>query len=94
MDIVVKDLNALDQISICTRNSEYHFQVIDPAECRGLLSGGVCGEEQYEAVLVGTVDPKHNRCQISAKLETGTCAFFYIATKESLTCLITSAITR
>jgi len=92
MDIIVKDLNAMDQISICTRNSEYRFQVINPAQCRGLLRGGVCGEEEYEAILTGTVT-KDQPARISNKLETGMCALFYLLVKESYKCLTTSAIT-
>ena len=54
MDIVVKDLKSMDQISISTQHSEYCFQVTEPAQCRGFLSGGVFGAEQYEAVLTGS----------------------------------------
>ena len=91
--IVIKDLNAMDQISIRTQNSEYQFQVIEPTQCRGFLSGGLFGEEQYEAVLSGAVveDPEYRR--ISVELEIGRCALFYIAVKEKLKCLTTSAIT-
>jgi hypothetical protein len=92
MDIVVEDLNALDRISISTQNSEYQFQVLNPAQCRGILRGGACGEEQYEAVLItGTVaaeEPSH----VSTRLQTGMCALFYITAQESYKRLTTSVI--
>ena len=92
MDIVIKDLNAMDRISISTKNSEYQFQVINPAQCRGILRGGVCGEQPYEAILTGTLT-KEEPTRISSRLEKGMCALFYIAAKESYKCLTTSAIT-
>ena len=93
MDIVVKDLNAMDQISIRTQNSEYQFQVINPTQCRGFLSGGVFGGEQHEAILTGSILGRQECASISSKLETGRCALFYIAAKENLKCLTTSIIT-
>jgi hypothetical protein len=91
--IAVKDLHARDQISIRTQNSEYQFQVIEPTQCRGILTGGLCGEEQYEAVLSGVVPGDHWQGRVSANLEVGTCALFYITAKESLKSLTTSVIT-
>ena len=91
--IAVKDLNAKEQISIRTRNSEYKFQVIEPTERRGFLSGGPFGEEQYEAVLVGGLVGNESRGRLSAKLEIGTCALFYIDAKETVKRLTTSMIT-
>ena len=92
MDIVVKDLKSMDQISISTQHSEYCFQVTEPAQCRGFLSGGVFGAEQYEAVLTGSLTPESRQSCLSNKLEIGRCALFYIAAKESLRCLTTLAI--
>jgi hypothetical protein len=91
--IVIKDLNAMEQISIRTRNSEYQFQVIEPAEQRGFLSGGPFGDEQYEAVLVGALVGNELRGRLSAKLEIGACALFYIRAKERVKRLTTSMIT-
>jgi hypothetical protein len=93
MDILVKELKAMDRVAISTRNSEYQFQVINPAQCRGILRGGACGEEQYEAVLTGTV-AQDQPSRVSNKLETGMCALFYINAKESAKLLTTSVITR
>jgi hypothetical protein len=93
MDIVVKELNAMDQISIRTQNSEYQFQLINPAQCRGFLSGGLFGKERYEAFLTGAMVAENRAGRISAKLETGTCALFYISIKQTLRLLTTSVIT-
>jgi len=93
MDILVKDLKAMDRLAISTRNSEYQFQVINPAQCRGILRGGACGEEQYEAVLTGTVT-QNEPARLSNKLETGTCALFYITASKGQKLLTTSVITR
>lgn len=93
MDITVKDLKALDRLAISTKNSEYQFQVINPAQCRGILRGGACGEEQYEAVLTGTVT-QEQPSRLSNKVETGMCALFYITAKQSHKLLTTSVITR
>ena len=92
MDISIKDLKAMDQISISTRHSEYCFRVTEPAQCRGFLSGGVFGAEQYEAMLTGSLMPESRQSCIPNKLEIGRCALFYIAAKENLRCL-TTAIT-
>lgn len=91
--ILVKDLNAMEQISIRTRNSEYQFQVIEPTERRGFLSGGQFGDEQHEAVLVGGLVGNELRGRLSATLEIGACALFYIAAKERVKRLTTSMIT-
>ena len=91
--IVIRDLNALDQISISTQNSEYQFQVIEPERCRGVLSGGPLGDECFDAILTGAVRPDRSCHRISAELEVGTCALFYIAAQEHLKCLTTSMIT-
>ena len=93
MDILVKDLKALDRLAISTKNSEYQFQVINPEQCRGILRGGACGEEQYEAVLTGTVT-QEQPARLSNKVETGMCALFYITAKRSHKLLTTSVITR
>src|SRR5262245_43895094 len=93
MDILVKDLKAMDRLAISTKNSEYQFQVINEAQCRGILRGGACGDEQYEAVLTGTLT-ENQPARLSNKLETGMCALFYITAKHSHKLLTTSAITR
>ncbi|HEX6648779.1 MAG TPA: hypothetical protein VF075_04555 [Pyrinomonadaceae bacterium] len=91
--IVITDLNAMDQISIRTQHSEYEFQVTEPAQCRGVLSGGLFGEEQHEAILTGAIAADRSQGRFSTELEIGTCAFFYVAAAESLKSLTTSVIT-
>lgn len=91
--IAVKDLNAREQISIRTRNSEYQFQVIEPIERRGFISGGPFGEEQYEAIFIGGFVGNESRGRISASLEIGACALFYVGAKERMKRLTTSMIT-
>ena len=91
--IVVRDLNAMDQISISTQNSEYQFQVLEPERCRGVLSGGRFGDERFEAILTGAIRADRSCHRVSAELEVGTCALFYIAAQESLKCVTTSVIT-
>lgn len=91
--IAVKDLNAMEQISIRTKNSEYQFQVIEPTECRGFLTGGQFGEKQYEAIFVGGLVGNDSRGRLSVTLEIGACALFYISVQERLNRLTTSMIT-
>ena len=90
--IAVKDLNIREQISISTRNSEYQFQVIEPTARRGFLSGGQFGDEQHEAILIGGLSGNERRGRLSAGLEVGACALFYIAAKERMKRLTTSMI--
>lgn len=90
--IAVKELSAREQISIHTRNSEYQFQIIEPTERRGFLSGGQFGEEQHEAIFVGGFTGNESRGRLSASLEIGACALFYIVAKESVKRLTTSMI--
>ena len=93
MDITVKDLNTLDEISIRTRHSEYRFRITDPHMCRGILSGGVFGGEQHDAVLTGASVPADLLNQLPAKLEIGGYALFYVAMEENVSLLTTSTIT-
>ena len=90
--IAVKNLNAREQISICTRNSQYQFEVIAPTERRGFLSGGQFGDEHYEAILVGGFSGNERCGRLSAALELGACALFYIAAEKRMKRLMTSMI--
>lgn len=93
MDITVRDLNKMDEVSIRTRNSEYRFRITDPHLCRGLLTGGWFGEKEHDAVLTGAPLPADLETQLTAKLEIGGCALFYVAVEESVNLLTTSKIT-
>ena len=92
MWITVKDLKRMDEISIRTQNSEYKFRVTDPAKCKGLLSGGIFGEDQQEASLCYEVAIDGERPQLFARIEVGRCAFFYVYVRDSLRRLTTSVI--
>ncbi len=92
MEINVKNLKANDELSIRTQHSEYKFCVTDPALCRGLLSGGLLGDQQFDAVLTGAVGPHDIKSQVSGEIEIGVCALFFVAAKESMKCLTTSVI--
>ena len=89
---MVRDLNALDEIRIQTWNSEYRFRVIDPSLCKGLLTGGLLGEQQHEAVLSGCTLTESLHPHLSSRLEVGDRALFYIALRERVKCLTTSMI--
>jgi hypothetical protein len=93
MDITLRDLNALDEISIRTRHSEYRFRLTDPHRCRGILTGGVLGEEEHDAVLTGPSLTEDLKDELPAKLEIGGCALFYVAVNEGVSVMTTSRIT-
>src|SRR5262245_60007217 len=92
MSISLKDLKQMDEISIRTQNSVYRFCVIDPAQCRGLLSGGLLGEAQHEACLSSEAAGDDTQREFSARLEIGRCASFYIYVRDRLRRLNTSEI--
>lgn len=93
MDITLQDLNALDEISIRTTHSEYRFRLTEPRLCRGVLTGGVLGEVEHDAVL-GTGDVTDDeKEEWPAKLEIGGCALFYVAVGEGVSFMTTSKIT-
>ena len=92
MGISVKDLRRMDEISIRTQNSEYRFRVTEPAMCRGLLSGGLLGEEQLEASLCDGVARSDLQTQSSPRLEIGRCAFFCLHLRDTVSRFTTSVI--
>ena len=93
MDITVTDLSAMDEVSIRTRNSEYRFRITNPHLCRGVLKGGLFGEQEHDAVLTASPLPARLEFQTNAKLEIGGCALFYVAIEDSVNLLTTSTIT-
>jgi hypothetical protein len=93
MDITVRDLNAMDEVSIRTRHSEYRFRITDPHRCRGVLTGGLFGEKEHDAVLTATPLPADLKTQLSTRLEIGGSALFYVAMEENVSLLTTSTIT-
>ncbi|HVG19093.1 MAG TPA: hypothetical protein VNI02_08560 [Blastocatellia bacterium] len=94
MEIIFKDISPSDRIMIRTQNSEYRFSVLDPDERRGILTGGSLGNQQRNAVLVGTLSGGGNSFASDAsKLKTGSRALFYLTAKNGVERLITSIIT-
>ena len=93
MDITVKDLSAMDEVAIRTKHSEYRFRITDPHLCRGMLTGGMFGQQEHDAVLTGAPLPADLESQMNARLEIGGHALFYVAIKESVNLLTTSIIT-
>ena len=94
MDITLTEVSAMDQISIRTQFSEYHFCVTDPRLCRGFLSGGLLGNRRQEAFLAGVYLSAGDWSMDSRKLETGRRAVFCVAGKSGLESLTTSVITQ
>jgi hypothetical protein len=92
--IAFSDLSAADRLIIRTRNSEYLFEVVDPARRRGTLRGGQIGESPRAAVLVGVVRENDNGLNgdpSGLKLESQ--ALFYIEASVGIERFVTSAIT-
>lgn len=48
----LNDIRITDTIAIHTRNSVYHFMVIDPVKFYGLLVGGVVGPILVDAMIL------------------------------------------
>jgi hypothetical protein len=93
MDITVKDLSAMDEVSIRTAHSEYRFRITNPHLCRGMLTGGMFGEREHDAILTATAAPADLESQINARLEIGGHALFYVEIEEHVNLLTTSRIT-
>jgi hypothetical protein len=84
MDITVRDLSTMDEVGIRTRHSEYRFRITDPHLCRGILTGGMFGEQEHDAVLTGAPLPADLESQMNSRSEIGAQALFYVAVKESV----------
>jgi len=88
-------VSATDKVIIHTVNSTYVFWLIDPEARRGLLSGGLLGNNLCNAVLVGTVsDAARNIPADPSVLRTHSRALFFIKAKNGVQRLITSVITK
>jgi hypothetical protein len=94
-EIALTQMAASDEIVIKTRHSIYLFAVISPRAGIGILSGGTLGDEQLEAVLVGSVDGV-TRGDVDGfdGLKTGTRAVFFVFDSSGTKRVITSEITR
>lgn len=54
-EVAFNELNPTDRLLLKTKNSQYEFFILDPVEKRGLLAGGSLGNQQREAILMGTL---------------------------------------
>jgi hypothetical protein len=93
MEMGFNNMSDSDRIVIRTQNSEYQFSITDPAERRGVLSGGSLGTQQRDAVLVGTLGGTNQLSADVTGLKTGRRALFYLKAKHGVERLITSIIT-
>ncbi|HEX7296803.1 MAG TPA: hypothetical protein VF251_13675 [Pyrinomonadaceae bacterium] len=87
MEIKVKEMKTIEEITIRTRASDYRFRLIDPEQGRGILTGGRLTAE-HEAVFVETIRPT----PMLDQLEPGDRAVFLVGTTELRT-ITTSPIT-
>lgn len=90
--IAFDDLSRADRISVDTKKSNYQFSVLDPAERKGILTGGWLGDETVEAFLSGTMSDDNSDFS-STGLKTGGRAVFFIETDSHIHRVITSLIT-
>src|SRR4051794_17129463 len=91
MEIRLKEMKAIEEITIRTRSSDYCFRLIDPLECKGVLRGGRLDEE-HEAIFVETIRPTHVTSPMLDQLEPGDRAVFLVGSSE-LRRITTSPIT-
>lgn len=90
-EIAIEALHAADTVWLRTANSTYTFCVADPAQRRGRLSGGACGDGQVYAVLMEVLDHE-NQAADSVRLKVGGRALFLIESADSFRRVITSPI--
>ena len=91
MEIRVKEMKAIEEITIRTKCSDYRFRLIDAEQGRGVLSGGRLTEE-HEAVFLETIRPTNSANSVSDQLEAGDRAVFLVGSTELRT-ITTSPIT-
>jgi len=90
--IISEYLYGIDRLSLQTRKSNYQFRVIDPFNRKGLLTGGVLGDQVLEAVLTGTISEDSTDFD-SSELKPGRRAVFFVANDDLVQRLTTSVIT-
>src|SRR5262249_10087804 len=94
-EIELDQIGAADSILIHTRNSQYRFSIVDPAQRRGILSGGSFGDDMHDATLVGALatgsDPADSD---TSWLRTNSRALFYVRAEAGIKRFTTSLITR
>lgn len=90
--IAFDDLCRRDRISVQTKKSNYQFSVLDPSNRKGMLTGGLLGDQIIEAVFTGTISEDKSAFN-SSELKTGARAVFFVESKNQVRRLITSVIT-
>lgn len=94
-EIASDELSPADEIVIRTENSEYHFEVVDPAQRQGVLSGGSVGNQPQEAVLIGPVaEGGKGSAGPAVALKTNARALFFMNAGNGLRRLVTSVVTK
>ncbi len=95
IELNFREMEAGQTIQIETLNSTYRFLLIDPANGKGLLSGGSLGQEYYLAFLTGVLgDDREGFAIDSRRLKTGSHALFYLETRQGTKSLMLSKIVR
>ena len=91
--ITFADIEVNDKVLIKTCNSEYRFEVADPVNGKGLLSGGTLGEKPREAILIESlIKSDSGRLRDFRGLKTGARALFYISSSHCIERVKTSNI--
>ena len=91
--ITFDEIKANDKVLIRTRNSEYRFSVIDPANHKGMLTGGTVGDEPREAFLIESLGRgEDGGLKDFRGLKTGARALFYLSSAGHIERVTTSKI--
>jgi len=91
--ITFADVEVNDKVLIRTRNSEYRFEIADPVNGKGLLSGGTVGEKPREAILIESlIKSDSGRLRDFRGLKTGARALFYLSSNHRIERVKTSNI--
>ncbi len=82
-----------DTLIIETLNSTYRFTLIDPANGRGLLTGGAIGDQIRVAILTGSLEDSCRSLAVdSDRLRAGARALFYLEVGSGVKSLIISKV--
>jgi hypothetical protein len=93
--LALSDLKATDRLRLETKNHRYEFELVDPAEKRGLLSGGTVGDKPREAVLVGSMAKNTSGFDCDKLIvRMGDRVLFGIITDDKLQSFFTSGVRR
>ena len=91
--ITFDDIQPNDKVLIKTRNSEYRFEVADPAILKGRLSGGAIGDEPREAILIESHGKSDSGNLLDFHgLKAGARALFYLSSPHRVERISTSKI--